>query len=211
MLKKVFSTSYRAIGRVNRTLFINKLNRKLLKNHDFSIISNNCIGALISHDLNQKFLSPTVNLFLTTKDFIEFVENLDYYLQLEIEEITKDNVNYPVGKLGELEVHFVHYHSIEEAKAKWDERRKRINYKNLFIMMTDNDGCSEEVMQRFDNLPFQNKVLFTKKEYLQFKSTFYIKGYENDFSVGDLTAYKNILGNKLYDNFNYVKWLNNGL
>lgn len=189
-------------------IFVNKTNRKRLKNLDFSIISNNCTGAIISHDLKRKFLTPTVNLFLGTEDFVKFIENLDYYLHLEIEGIYKKDVSYPVGLLEDIEVHFVHYASLEEAIKKWNERRKRINFNNLFIMMTDNDGCSENLIQRFEKLPYKNKVLFTKKRYRQYRSTFYIKGFENQTSVGDLTMYRNILGKKVYDDFNYINWLN---
>ena len=38
-------------------------NRKRLKNRSFSLVTNNCIGGIISHDMHLRFLSPTVNLF----------------------------------------------------------------------------------------------------------------------------------------------------
>lgn len=200
--------AYRVISRINRNMIINKINRRRLKNHNFTILSNNCIGALISHDLGERFLTPTVNLFLSTEDFVKFVENLDYYLGLEVVEKTNKKVSYPVGLLGDLELHFVHYHDIEEAKKKWHERSQRINYNNLYIMMTENDGCTEKTMYRFEQLPYENKVFFTKNEYKEYKSSLYIRGYENQKSMGDLTAYQNIFGKKVYDNFDYVSWLN---
>jgi uncharacterized protein (DUF1919 family) len=127
---------------------------------------------------------------------------------LEVEEISKDGMNYPIGKLGELELHFVHYKNINEAKEKWNERRIRINYDNLFIMMTDNDGCSEETIKRFEKLPYRNKVFYTKKNYKQYEYTHYIKGFEDQICLGDITMYRNIFGQKLYDSFDYIKWLN---
>lgn len=202
------STVYRAIGRINRNLVINPKNRKKLKNNDFSIISNNCTGSLITHDLGKRFLTPTVNLFIYTRDFMKFITNLDFYLNQEIEQIYLDGIQYPVGKLGDIEIHFMHYQDINEAKEKWYERCKRINYDNLFIMMTDNDGCTEETIKQFDTLPYKNKILFTNKKYEGFDSTFYVKGFDNEPLIGDLSLYKNILGQKFYDEFNYVQWLN---
>lgn len=210
MFRKIYFKFYNTIAKRNRAV-INFLNRRQLKNRDFSIISSNCNGPLILHDLNLKFLTPTVNLFFFAEDFIKFIENLNYYLEQEIISIEKQDYHYPVGKLGDIEVHFVHYKDIEDAKEKWKERCKRLNYKNLYIMMTDRDGCTEEIIQRFDNLPYKNKVLFTHKEYKQYTSTFYIKGFENQSSVGDLYQFQNLLGKKYYDNFDYVKWFNNGV
>ncbi|KQL42432.1 hypothetical protein AN960_00250 [Bacillus sp. FJAT-25509] len=202
------SKVYRAIGRINRKTFINPINRKKLKNHDFSIISNNCTGSLITHDLGKRFLTPTVNLFLSTRDFIKFIENIDFYLQQKIEEIFKEGINYPIGKLGDIELHFMHFETIIEAKEKWYERSKRINYENLYIIMVDGDGCSDEIIQRFEKLPFK-KVFLTNKNYKQYNSSFYIKGFEKKPNITDLSLYKNIFGQKFYDNFDYVKWLNN--
>lgn len=54
-------------------------NRKRLKNKEISIISTNCIGGVLSHDLGLQFKSPTVNLFFRAEDFIKFCENLEYY------------------------------------------------------------------------------------------------------------------------------------
>lgn len=204
----MLNIAYRAISRINRNMIISKINRRRLKNHNFTILSNNCVGALISHDLGERFLTPTVNLFLGTEDFVKFVENLDYYLGLEVVESPKVNVPYPVGLLGDLELHFVHYSNIEEAIVKWVARSKRMVRDNMFIMMTDNDGCSEEIIKRFEDLPYKNKVFFTKEDHKKYKSTFYIRGFEGNNAMGDLTAYKNILGQKVYDNFDYISWLN---
>ena len=52
-------------------------------NHDVSIISMNCTGGILYHDLGLKFLSPTINLFFRAEDFIKFCENLDYYLSID--------------------------------------------------------------------------------------------------------------------------------
>lgn len=58
-------------------------NRKRLKNKEISIISTNCIGGVLSHDLGLQFKSPTVNLFFRAEDFIKFCENLEYYMSID--------------------------------------------------------------------------------------------------------------------------------
>lgn len=56
--------------------FVRMINRKRLKNTDFSLITNNCVGGIISHDMHLQFRSPTVNLFLTMRNSYCFVNIL---------------------------------------------------------------------------------------------------------------------------------------
>lgn len=39
---------------------------------------------------------------------------------------------------------------------------------------------------------------------------FYIKGFENQIGTGQLSAFVNLKGERYYDQFDYVKWINNG-
>jgi len=204
------SKIYRATARVFRNTVINPVNRRRLKNHDFTILSNNCTGGLISHDLGKRFLSPTVNLFIKAPDFVKFLSNLDHYLKQEIVEIHKEGISYPVGKLDDIEIYFMHYKDINEAREKWYERSKRINYDNIFIIMVDDNRCTKETIKQFEQLPYKNKVFLTNKRYKNCKTAYYIKGFENKEYIEDITMYKNIFGQKYYDNFDYVSWLNKG-
>lgn len=88
---------YNTIARLNRRRIDNE-NRKRLKNHDFSLIASNCNGAFILHDLDIKFLSPTVNLFFFPDDFVRFLENLDFYLSQEMKFIKKKKLWVPYCK-----------------------------------------------------------------------------------------------------------------
>lgn len=188
---------------------INLLNREKLKNTSFSVISSNCNGAFILHDLGLRFNSPTVNLFLYPKDFIKFVKNLKHYINLELEFIKKENIEYPVGKLDDIEIYFMHYETERKAKLKWEERKRRINYENIFIIMTDRDGCTYEDLVEFDNLEYENKIVFTHLPYPEIKSSIYIKGFENENQIGHIYEFKNkSTGEKFYDDFDYVKWFN---
>ena len=175
-----------------------------------SVISANCVGAFILHDLNQPFNSPFVNLYLDPSDFVRYLQNITFY-QAQTLQFIQTEKPYPVGLLGDLKVHFMHYHSKQEAREKWEARSQRLDLDNLFIMMTDKDGgkgAKYEDLQTFDNLPYPNKVVFTHKPYPEFKSAFYIKGFENENEVGDLFTFSGWNGEKYYDQFDYVSWFN---
>lgn len=155
----------------------------------------------------EAFRSPFVNLYLSPTDFLRYLNNLSHYVNAELT-FEPSSQPYPVGKLDDLTIHFMHYHSEEEAKTKWMARTKRINWDNLFIIMTDRDGCTYQDLQAFEQLPFKNKVAFTHKPYPELTSTFYIKGFENQKQVGDLFAFSGWCGEKYYDQFDYVTWFN---
>ena len=135
-----------------RELF-NQKNIERLKNKDFSIIASNCNGAFISHDLKLRFNTPTVNLFLYPDDFIKYVKNLEHYTKCDLKFIQEEGITYPIGLLDDIKIYFMHYKSEEQASEKWNSRTKRINFDNLFIMMTDRDGCTIEHIKQFDELP----------------------------------------------------------
>ena len=64
---------------------------------------------------------------------------------------------YPIGRCGDIELHFIHYTTFESAKENWEKRKKRINWDNLFIMMyTEN----EEIAEKFLELPYEKKICF---------------------------------------------------
>ena len=194
---------------INRLLrgSINAKNRARLTNSAPSVIASNCNGAFILHDLGLKFNSPFVNLYLEPRDFIRYLLNFEHYRQAELSFISTD-APYPVGKLEDLTIHFMHYHSEQEANEKWQLRTSRMNLDNLFIMMTDRDGVTEKDIQLFDQLPFKNKVIFTHTPYPAFKSAYYIKGFEKQNQVGDIFEFSGWNGKKYYDQFDYVKWFN---
>ncbi len=109
----------------------------------------------------------------------------------------------------DIKIYFQHYKTEEEAKAKWNERAKRMDYDKLFILFTDRDGCTEQDIVEFDNLPYKNKVIFVNKPHPNIKSAVYIRGFENDGCVGPCMAYKSKISyKKYYDDFDYVEWFN---
>lgn len=52
-----------------RNIRLKKIRSRLL-NKEFSIICNNCLGGLVTHDFLRPQLSPTVNLFIMPTDYL---------------------------------------------------------------------------------------------------------------------------------------------
>lgn len=101
--------------------------------------------------------------------------------------------------------------TFEEGVRKWEERKKRINWENLFLVGTEKDGCTYETLRRFEELPCKNKVIFTHVEYPEFPSACYIRGFEDRNELGVLTfPKKQLLKRRYLDDFDYVSFLNNG-
>ncbi len=181
-----------------------------LKNKDFSIIASNCNGTFMYYDMRIRYLTPTVNLVIEMNDFVKLAENLEAYKEKEIVKLESD-VPYPTGMLDDIKIMFMHYPTFEEGVEKWNERKKRINWENLFIVGTEKDGCTYETIQRFDRLPYENKVIFTHIEYPEFSSAYYIEGFEERDEIGVLTNYKEQFWKRRYlDDFDYVNFLNSG-
>ena len=202
----MFSTIKKITNRLARK-GINQRLREQLKNHQMSVISSNCNGALILHDLAEQFRSPFVNLYLEPADFIKYLQNPTYY-HAQTLAFEQTDYAYPVATLGDIRLYFVHYHSEQDAREKWQQRSARINWDNLFVMMTARDGFTDADLQAFDALPYKHKVVFVHKPYPHIASAVYIRGFEHQTQVGDLYDYSGWLGKKYYDQFDYVSWFN---
>ncbi|KHD38328.1 hypothetical protein NL50_02150 [Clostridium acetobutylicum] len=154
---------------------------KLIEN-PITIISDDCWGGLVSSYLGLKFNSPFINFYIHNDDYIKFLENMDYYLEQELKVEQEGNVyscTMPKGSLGtgsnKIILNFNHQASFSEAKNDWDERKARINKKNLFIKMLIKDD-NEKLVKRFNNLPYKNKVCFHPKP-MKYKSIAFFPRY----------------------------------
>ncbi len=138
-------------------------------NKQFVIISNNCWGAEIYRSLGLEYNTPFVGLFIYGPDYLKLLKRLDYYLSLELCFTKKSNwtgsaMNYPIGKLEDIEIHFVHYINKEEAKTMWERRLTRMqkvkNRNNYYLKICDRDLASTDIIKGFHKLPYKNKISF---------------------------------------------------
>ena len=192
--------------------YLAKYRRRKLNNKNFTIISNNCWGGHVYRYFNLPFDSPTIGLYLFSADYIKFIGNLKYYIEKEItfinykdskykDELVKYNqVNIPIGKLDDIEIIFLHYQSEDEARTKWNRRKARIHWDNLYYKMSEQNLCSSDLLMQFDLIDLANKFVFVTKDY-GLKSQVIFKDCSNmDFIPNDTTNFRKFI--------NIINWLN---
>ncbi|HEU7505115.1 TPA: DUF1919 domain-containing protein [Streptococcus pneumoniae] len=189
--------------------------RHRIQNKEFTLITSNCVGGLISHDLGLQFRSPTINMYIEAADFIQFCSHLERYLKEDLSFIEVNQDGHFVALCGDIKIYIVHYNSFEEFAKKWSERAKRVDFDQLYLMMSERDGCRYEDIVKFDTLPYKNKVIFTSKKMPEIQSAFYIPGIETKnnqkHKVKSVTTYLNSFTGKRYiDLFDFVEFLNTG-
>ncbi|MBQ3443520.1 MAG: DUF1919 domain-containing protein [Selenomonadaceae bacterium] len=154
-----------------------------LQRSQLSIISKNCFGGFISNLMGLPFRSPFINMTVRDeRECIVLYRNLHSYIHLppvlkgtQFEHILK--FDYPIYRIVDVDIHMNHYRDFDEALAKWNERKQRINWDNLFVMMfTD----KKEILEQFDELPYGKKVCF-----VSFKSNLPSAWYLNPKIAGD--------------------------
>lgn len=161
---------------IDRT--ISNYYRKRLTNKEFTILCPNCIGGIIYHRFGCRFLSPTINMWMTAPHFVQFLLHLDIYISLPLNFV--DTNPCPIAELGDGEVttirlNFNHAKTIDEAREAWEKRKTRIRKDNLYIIMYKLDGITEEEIHMLDDYPCKNKVIFTSTPIPDVSWSYYIK------------------------------------
>ncbi len=146
--------------------------KKRIKSRDFTVISNNCWAGRLYQYLDMPYLSPTVGLYFFADDYIRFVTRLEHYMSLDLQFIALEESKYynilkakgelsvPIGVLEDVEIIFLHYHSVSEAREKWTRRKQRIRWDNLYIKFSKMNLCTEEHLRAFDALSYPRKFMF---------------------------------------------------
>lgn len=161
-----------------RRVSVANVRKKRLNDTNFTIISNNCWGGMLYECYNLPKQSPTVGLFIMASDYIKFLSDLRNYINTPLEfidpekskwknKLAKDEQfgSYPIGRLKDVEIFFLHYASQEEAREKWNRRVKRINWDRILVKFNDQNGCTEKDVEDFLRLPFEHKIFFTCKDW----------------------------------------------
>ena len=163
----------------------------LIRNKYVSIISNNCWGGFMYQSCNLKYNSPFIGLYMYAPEYMALLRNLRYNLAQPLHFIKHEQSKYRVvvppqyiiGVLGDtdIEIVFMHYHLEEEALEKWNRRLKRINWDNMIVKFSDTDyGCTDELIEEFDKMPFKHKVCFTAKVHSDCNSVIYMPEYKDN-------------------------------
>lgn len=203
-MNKVLEFIVRAEHRIYITI-----KRMRLKNKNMTVFANNCNGGFILHDLGCPFNTPTINTGFYPEQYFKFLSDPEKYLSAELVDTKLLDGKFWVGQLDDITMRVGHYRSFSEAQEAWRRRSKRVNLDNVYVFMTDKDGCTYEDIKQFNELPYKNKVIFTHKEYPEFPSAFYIPGFEEEGEVGILSDFKpQFLKRRYLDDFDYVSFFN---
>lgn len=173
--------------------FLANYRQKKINKKNFTIIFNNCWGGEIYESYNLIKQSPTVGLFFWASDYIKFISNIHHYLNQSLQFIDpKESKNYenvkltygygtyPVARLDDIEIFFMHYSSKKQVLDKWNRRIKRINWDHILYKFNDQNGCTEEDIKDFANLPLKNKICFTvNDEFSRFPNVVKINAPKN--------------------------------
>lgn len=177
---------------------------------ELTVVSSNCTGSLVCHEIGLRFNSPFVNLWIQPKDYLKLIENLPVYMEKELIFTDDRSVNYPVALLGDVKIYFQHYKTEDEAKSKWEQRKHRMNYNHICYMMVQKDGCTYDDIKYFDSMPLKNKVIFTSKPYPEFESASYIKGFEKRGEIKHMYEFESLISlKKYYYQFDMINFLKN--
>lgn len=143
---------------IRRTLSI-EISRRLIPT-EFSIISDDCWGGQLYRQLNIRYLTPTVGLFVMPDDYIDYIESFDAIHKEDLIFIESDK-DYPVATLSGIEIHFMHYNNEEEARSKYWNRFKRMHGNKQFIKIDfGKPGYTKAHIQKWNSLRIANSLAF---------------------------------------------------
>lgn len=162
-----------------------------------TIISNNCTGGAVLHELGMEFKTPTINLQILPEQFQNFCTNLYYYMEQDLiechaltpyeESMLRKMFGFvpdmPYGLLDDIIVCFQHYETFSEAKEKWDKRKARIDYEHIgFIFHARGPEYGREA-EEFIREEIPNSLVITEGFELPGSIALYPKEGKNAFSA----------------------------
>jgi len=204
-IKQIIKKNLRNLG---KTILLTSV-----KDKSFTIFSNDCYGGEIYRIMQMPYNTPFVGLMLMGPCYLKFLSEPHKYLKSTftfIEESKYDEINklrnlkgmYPIGLLNDIEVHFLHYETEQDAIEKWQRRATRINWNNLKIKFSiDKDYSDINSLNIFSKLNFRDKVSFSNNQYKDYSFNILIPNNVSDATV----TFRLSLGL-----FNLIGWLNDG-
>lgn len=178
--------------------------RRRLGDAGFSIVSNDCWAAELYKRLRRPFNTPFVGNFIFGPDFTRLVTNLDQYLReplkMGVSSRYVASPTYPIGVIGEdVEIHFLHYTSSDDAKEKWQRRLERFEWGAVRIKVSAgkdliDDATLDAVRSHTGGLVLCRRAL--------------VKG---DIVVPRYTDNGRALFRRSIRRFDFVEWLRTGV
>ena len=133
----------------------------------FSIVSDDCWAGAVYRHFDRPYDTPFVGLFVRSEEYLRMLGDLRAYLAepLRFRDRLGESAGtrYPVGLLGDVEIHFLHYRHRGHADVAWSRRMERMDFDRLAVKFSAApDGRAHDQVARFSRLPFERKVAFSK-------------------------------------------------
>lgn len=164
-----------------------------------TIISNNCTGGAVLHELGMEFKTPTINLQILPEQFTRFCECLHYYMNCELKKLQPKDLNHwehiwlkkmfggvpqmPFGFIDDVLVCFQHYDTFEEAKVKWNERKTKIDYDHVGYIFHARGPEYQSEAECFLNANLPHSLCITENFVIPGSIALYPKEGDNAFSA----------------------------
>lgn len=192
-----------------------KFYRDRLSLSNFSIISSDCIGGVLYHDLGLEFTSPTINLFFNNEDysFLNLVLDPDFYFERPLSFI--ESQSYPKAKIigdanhKDVVIKFVHYKTQTEAEQAWNRRVERLCQNKIIIYLKF--VLDEEDINLIDRINYPIFVITSNKtsKNLLSNNKVHVSKYLSKLKEnnGRIMSYHGLTGKRNYDDLNIFDFI----
>lgn len=206
------------VNKILKNLALN-YERQRLNNVKFIIVSNNCWGYEIYKTLGKEYNTPFVGLYIHPDDYIRLLKNFHKIRNSTLvfakksKYLEASKICYPIGLLlDDIEIHFLHYNTEEEALAKWQRRVLRMmrdieNGVTIYLKICDRDGLKDDHLKQFISLPFSNKISIgvNSMPYKDHLAVGKLRDSTGNFVINGMDLFR-----KRYAYFDITLWLRNG-
>ena len=154
-----------------------KFHRRLrLNNKDVSILANSCVGGFVYDYFGLPYNSPTVGLLIEDSDFVRFISDIEKYKSMDLQFINPSDSKHrmlyenhpkwgwPIAMLDDIEIHFMHYRTKDEAATKWNRRISRLNLQNLIILFAETQNTTADTLKQIQAFKNYFCILLTYKK-----------------------------------------------
>jgi uncharacterized protein (DUF1919 family) len=179
----------------------------------FTIVSNDCWGAEVYKDLRLPYATPLVGTMIAAPCYMTLIADCASILSSRLRftgvsrhpfvQALRKKRWFPTGVLDcDVEIQFLDYDSIIDARAKWDRRLARVDYDRLFFKLSgDKDLFTDRDLRVFDALPLARKIAFSANPHPELATVVTIP----DYLLDGKSMYARTL-----PHFDVVAWLNEG-
>ena len=207
-----------------RVLFRKKYSQRdieLLKDKKFVIVCDNCWAGSVYQWLERPYNSPFISIGFYGDCYIKLLSDFDNYMSKQLNFVTESKyknreITYPLALLGDIELHFTHYKTEEEAKTKWNRRTARMiedsnNKDDYIFMMSDAWYATEQNFKDFNQLPLKNKISFSVNEFKHLNMENHYRVVERDKKFKNKVPNGVKLFKIMFLYVDFYKWMSNRL